>query len=91
MPTTIALSRAFRPSTTLTAREFARALKMLDSRRIDEIAAALLIVADQAETMREIQRSHRQDRTGCLLEVMDAERELDEALNTYTQLIEGNG
>jgi hypothetical protein len=64
---------------------------MLDSRRIDEIAAALLIVADQAETMREIQRSHRQDRTGCLLEVMDAERELDEALNTYTQLIEGNG
>jgi hypothetical protein len=91
MPTTIALSRAFRPSTTLTAREVARALKMLDSRRIDEIAAALLIVADQAETMREIQRSHRQDRTGCLLEVMDAERELDEALNTYTQLIEGNG
>jgi hypothetical protein len=93
MPTTLeaATTRALRPSTTETAREFVRALRLMDSRRIDEIAAVLMIVADQAETMREIQRSHRQDRSGCLLEVMDAEKELDDALAIYRNLARGHG
>ena len=94
MPTTLeaATTRALRPSTTETAREFVRALRLMDSRRIDEIAAVLMIVADQAETMREIQRTRHQ-RTGgpSITEVMDAEKELDDALAIYRNLARGHG
>lgn len=91
MMSALLANRTFRPSTIAATRVFAQSLRKPDSRRVDEIAAVLLMVADAAENMREIQRTHHAERTGCLLEIMSAERDLDEALRTYTQLIEGNG
>lgn len=87
----LSTSRTFRPSTIAATREFAQSRNKIDSKRMDEIAAVLLIVADAAENMREIQRTHHAERSGCLLDIMAAERELDDALAIFRKLPRGHG